>query len=423
MCGIFGFIDKDNKTDPLQRKLLASLNASRGEDGTGFVVRKGGKTKWWKTQDCVTDVLCYNAGSSWWEAPMLLGHTRRASKAYGIGGVKKENAHPFSYRGVIAAHNGFVSNWRRIEARFKGKMDVDSEIFPRIVRHEIDMLSEIEGKAAVWWVDRNDENVYAWIWNQDFAVFEGDGFAVFSSDVAHLKGAGFQGYTLEGDGQIIRIKPDGQVHKISKKAGKSPPKVEVMGFRSTSQEVIPLECGGEAKMWGTGAQVDPDGYYSRWLSKNELYKVFMRLNNKLSIRDKEAFKAAFQKKKKKEVVTDAFDRASTLLEPKVWECSSCGNFCSESEVNRYLQSNHHYHKGCGRGVADCTPLTEESRIMSLACELGMLKDEEYNAIVSWLDHILEGCSEQEVNQARLWLRDASEISDRKFNTSWLKEAA
>lgn len=226
MCGICGLINGNN---PEQKRLLAVLNVSRGEDGVGMYYDK----KRLRIPDSITAAM--RAGripGDAWTSKIFLCHTRRKSPF--VGGRTKKNTHPFRCGDIIGAHNGYISNWKELKRKYKDEFpeveefDVDSEmVFFLVSKKGWPSLKELEGVAAAWWVDVGRPNeVFLWSSRKELSVQEQDDLIAFSSDGDHLLMAGFD------KKKKWKVKDCGTVLKIDADALK----IETLGKAETKRE-------------------------------------------------------------------------------------------------------------------------------------------------------------------------------------------
>lgn len=146
MCGLYGWVAGE-KAKPQHlaqlRSMLLPAAERRGTDSHGVV--------------CVwsPDLVTVNKGlgrvtaavSSVELAPIVMGHTRAAT----LGDVNLRNAHPFSIDGIIAAHNGVVTNFEELFAEDERPWQVDSEALIYRISMGAD-CSDVEAWGAVTWV-------------------------------------------------------------------------------------------------------------------------------------------------------------------------------------------------------------------------------------------------------------------------------
>jgi hypothetical protein len=205
MCGIFGVI---GGKDPMQKRMLAVLNQTRGSDGIGFMY--DGKRM--RCKESISDAIIEKRiQKEVWNAEVFLGHTRGASRAYGIGGTEKKNTHPFRSGDITGAHNGCVSGWKSVIDKHKkehkevDEFTVDSQVIIwGLDKFGIDFFEQIDGYGAVWWLDKkHPDQIRFWLYNQSFYIGYGDdGSIAFSSLGNHLKMCGFK--------RVSKMKDEGQ---------------------------------------------------------------------------------------------------------------------------------------------------------------------------------------------------------------------
>ena len=204
MCGIWGFCDPKNRIDRGTRMMLAHLNHTRGTDGYGMVWLDYDKN-WHGTKSgksIVERMRFEGLPEDGLASTLLLGHTRRASPGNKGSAAHVNNAHPFEVGDVVMAHNGFIQNHLDLAkdlkldpkyAQLAEDYKVDSNILAAILdKHGPTGLTQVQGRAGVWWINqKNNKQFNIWCWEQDLAVFQGEDYFVFSSDVAHLELCGF----------------------------------------------------------------------------------------------------------------------------------------------------------------------------------------------------------------------------------------
>lgn len=88
--------------------------------------------------------------------PVMIAHNRWATK----GKINTANAHPFQHGNITGVHNGSLNTWKPL-APDEG-FDTDSEhIFHALANKETaDVLSSIDGAAALVWHDASDNTVH-----------------------------------------------------------------------------------------------------------------------------------------------------------------------------------------------------------------------------------------------------------------------
>ena len=166
MCGIAGYsrrvADKSSIKDGRRfAEDLALAIESRGPDAVGFGWHHPttGEPWYWKAPGAAHKVV--------WEAPLptgiktLIAHTRWATKGSPSANV---NNHPVIAPGIVLVHNGVVDNDDDLIAAVGHERlgRVDSEALAAILSlggsvlgstHPIDVLTEVEGDAAIAWLD------------------------------------------------------------------------------------------------------------------------------------------------------------------------------------------------------------------------------------------------------------------------------
>lgn len=144
MCGLFGYVSKDNKWDELNRwkfQMLGVANDDRGGDGCGIAfdgtVIKGAVPKkfddFWRG-DNVPHELSTSA---------IIGHDRKAS----VGAQTFENTQPICFESMntILAHNGTIYNFKEMHASHKVKDHFDNDIVGMSDSQVMCMLIEKSG--------------------------------------------------------------------------------------------------------------------------------------------------------------------------------------------------------------------------------------------------------------------------------------
>jgi len=228
MCGIFGYIGKNNKPASLILEGLKSLEY-RGYDSWGIVVNTNGKLK----RERHTGKI----GASKTILPpsdTAMGHTRWATH----GGVTVANAHPhFDCAGRFAViHNGIIENEKElrqslIKKGHKFTSQTDTEIIAHLLEEEAKdrriwdqklftelamvVINQLEGAFAIGIMDkeRQGEIVLARL-GGPLVIGLTDGYKLFASDPSAL---------LPFTRQVIYLK-DREIAWIT------PDNVEIMSF-------------------------------------------------------------------------------------------------------------------------------------------------------------------------------------------------
>lgn len=152
MCGIFGWsFSKEMKGayTESQRLMLISMlavwNAKRGEESWGVHLQAKDKQI---TDKDVGSIVCARNLHRWGAYPLGFGHTRQPT----TGEVIKENAHPFTYKNLVMAHNGVIYNHEELNKKLEIPCAVDSQHLIRALAGE-EQFDQIEGYGAIEWVN------------------------------------------------------------------------------------------------------------------------------------------------------------------------------------------------------------------------------------------------------------------------------
>jgi glucosamine 6-phosphate synthetase-like amidotransferase/phosphosugar isomerase protein len=159
MCGLYGFIGKPTKLTRKMLRELAVLNESRGTDSAGIAIIY--KNKYHLYKKAVKSSIFWDKikpekfiGIDKNREPLIvIGHDRQAT----TGIISDKNAHPFQIGTVIMAHNGIISNFDELQALYKTKYEVDSQmigyLLATIENKRSVFENELEGWFTVPWVD------------------------------------------------------------------------------------------------------------------------------------------------------------------------------------------------------------------------------------------------------------------------------
>jgi hypothetical protein len=145
VCGLFGWQLAPDAAKYGSIEILAAIlamrNESRGDESWGIASRDA--TTPWSIEKNVGSivrtcdirrVINYH----------VIGHTRKAT----TGAITPRNAHPFVYKNIIGAHNGYIRNHKELNAKYQRECEVDSE---HIFMHIADNLplDELRGVGTV----------------------------------------------------------------------------------------------------------------------------------------------------------------------------------------------------------------------------------------------------------------------------------
>lgn len=134
MCGIFGYVGKQNKAADIVFEGLKLLEY-RGYDSWGIAVKQGKKLVLEKHVGKIGDAKVNLPQST-----LGIGHTRWATH----GGVTEKNAHPHldCTKTIAVVHNGIVENFQElkddlIEKGHKFISETDTEIIPHLIEENL----------------------------------------------------------------------------------------------------------------------------------------------------------------------------------------------------------------------------------------------------------------------------------------------
>lgn len=135
MCGIIGYIGKENAT-PLLLEGLAR-ESYRGYDSSGIVVFEKETTHYMRAVGKLEKLGEMVAGAPF-SGNIGLGHNRWATH----GGVTQENAHPHTdcKDDLFLVHNGIIENYAVLKEKLEKKghrftSQTDTEVLPHLIEH------------------------------------------------------------------------------------------------------------------------------------------------------------------------------------------------------------------------------------------------------------------------------------------------
>ncbi|MDO8583045.1 MAG: class II glutamine amidotransferase, partial [bacterium] len=134
MCGIFGYVGKQNKAADIVLEGLKLLEY-RGYDSWGVSVKQGKKLVGEKHVGKIGD-----AKVSLPDSNLGIGHTRWATH----GGVTVANAHPHldCHNQIAVVHNGIVENFQELKEELIKKghkfiSETDTEVIPHLIEENL----------------------------------------------------------------------------------------------------------------------------------------------------------------------------------------------------------------------------------------------------------------------------------------------
>ncbi|MBU2710006.1 glutamine--fructose-6-phosphate transaminase (isomerizing) [Zooshikella harenae] len=142
MCGVFGYIGKDNAVTTVVQGLQRL--EYRGYDSWGLAIPIENNIEVYKTLDPLytADTVPIDFKST-----IALGHTRWATH----GAVNMTNCHPHvsTSKQFALVHNGIVENYQTLKAQLKSQnvsliSDTDTEVIVRLIELELSKMKQID---------------------------------------------------------------------------------------------------------------------------------------------------------------------------------------------------------------------------------------------------------------------------------------
>jgi glucosamine 6-phosphate synthetase-like amidotransferase/phosphosugar isomerase protein len=161
MCGVFGFVSRNNgRVDLKALQRVAQVTERRGPHAFGFAwIDRQGRLKCYKQTGRVSDHLGLLAMAA--DARMLIGHCRLATQGDPADNI---NNHPHPADGGWIVHNGQVRNYRRVVDDF-GLFPVsacDSEVLGLLIEQGTgNVLDRCRDAVDVVAADDDDGTLFA----------------------------------------------------------------------------------------------------------------------------------------------------------------------------------------------------------------------------------------------------------------------
>lgn len=219
MCGIVGYIGKNNASDYLLEGL--ETLEYRGYDSAGIALVNGTEIKVVKEVGRVEGLIKeYKTDPT--KSNLGIGHTRWATH----GGVLQKNAHPhLSNDGQFAVvHNGIIENYQELKTFLKKQgfnftSDTDTEVIPNLIQYNYkktkdvkkafcNTIQELKGAYGIVMTTHLDqERLYAAKLSSPLAIGVGDDELLIGSDALPIISRTQQIVFLE-DGEIAYVNKD-----------------------------------------------------------------------------------------------------------------------------------------------------------------------------------------------------------------------
>ncbi len=228
MCGIVGFVGKENCADILVEALKRL--EYRGYDSAGIAVFENGKIRTVKAKGKINDGLVAKlAGEGKPDGCCGIAHTRWATH----GEPSDVNSHPLGSERVSIVHNGIIENYREIKTFLNSKgytfeSETDTETVAKLLDYYfkgdpieaiVSTMNEIRGAYALGIIFRDcPGKLFAIRKESPLIVGKGDGCNFIASDMTAILDYTREYYLLEQN-EIAVITDDTiefcDVHKAS----------------------------------------------------------------------------------------------------------------------------------------------------------------------------------------------------------------
>ena len=230
MCGIIGYVGKDNAKDVI----ISGLHALeyRGYDSSGIAYNAQNKIKIVKMEGKVSNLE--NKLKDINDLPhTAIGHTRWATH----GKPNEVNAHPHKVGNTTLVHNGIIENYLSIKNKLKNiynfQSETDTEVACALIDYYVKkeknklkalklVQKDIIGSYAFAIIfDDEPENIYIMRKDSPLIVAEKDNNYYVASDIAPILSYTNKYYLLD-QGDIAKISDniyfyDSELNRITKK--------------------------------------------------------------------------------------------------------------------------------------------------------------------------------------------------------------
>ena len=237
MCGIIGYIGKNNPTEILLEGLKAL--EYRGYDSSGIALKKDNNIQIVKCVGKIANLEEKLRKEELLDCNIGIAHTRWATH----GDPCEENAHPHQIGKITLVHNGIIENAFSIKKRLEKEGVVfhsgtDTEVIAALINQHYhgDMqdainktVKEIKGSYALAILNEDENKIYAIRCESPLILGIGKDEYFVTSDIgAILKHT--NKYVLLGENEIVELTKDG--YTITKDKKPIQRKVEVSNLKS-----------------------------------------------------------------------------------------------------------------------------------------------------------------------------------------------
>ncbi len=179
MCGIVAYSGKD-VVDKDNFKILMLYSQQRGDEASGFATGKS----LIKDTDKSAFLIAKNQIP---DSNLIIGHTRNPSVS-----TKRDiqNAQPFMYENIVAAHNGYISNHYQLRQRLNTSYDLSDSYHALRLIDSVgieEAIKTIEGNYAFLWIDKKEDTLNLIRNSRPTYLGQKDGGLYVASDEDYLK--------------------------------------------------------------------------------------------------------------------------------------------------------------------------------------------------------------------------------------------